>query len=466
LVFAASAPAGTIAVTTNFDDTSAACSLREAVQTANDDADMGGCVDGGPAAPDTIMLSGGDHDLSLPGVEDANASGDLDVTEELTIQGAGAGVTAVDGNGSLTGDRVFDVFGSLLTLSGLTVHDGAGDGGGGIRATDSVTINNATVSGNTATGTSNGGGISAPTTIVANSIVSDNTSIGGSGGGAYAITDLTVADSEISTNRALGGNGGGVFGISVSVTDSTVVGNSASGGGGIRGNALNLVDSTVRRNEAIIAGGGVFTDTVGTKTISGTTIAANDADAAGGLFLGSTATPTSITNSTISGNEAATFGGGMASNGGTVSLRWEPSQHDLRRQQGPGQPGPRMQRDPAHLPGLQPDRFTRLPDDWRDNGQRRRCRSGPRLPRPERRRDADPRSACRQSGAERRLSGKRPGDAVHGHGPAGTAAWGRRRGLRHRRLRGPATAAVSARWWCGAAREEEVQEGEASGGGG
>src|SRR6476661_1252084 len=97
LALSAPASAGTIVVTTSLDqrDGSAPCSLREAVDTANADANSGGCTDANPAAADTIKLAGGDYNLRRAGAEDANASGDLDVSESLTISGAGADLTGI-----------------------------------------------------------------------------------------------------------------------------------------------------------------------------------------------------------------------------------------------------------------------------------------------------------------------------------------------------------------------------------
>ena len=56
LSLSAPAGAGTISVTTTFDQVngSAPCSLREAVNTANQDVNSGGCTDANPAAADTI----------------------------------------------------------------------------------------------------------------------------------------------------------------------------------------------------------------------------------------------------------------------------------------------------------------------------------------------------------------------------------------------------------------------------
>src|SRR5205085_2252272 len=101
-------------------------SLREAVLAAN--ASVG--------VPDTINLPAGTYVLTRVGAdEDAAATGDLDITDRLTIVGSGAAATAIDGNLS---DRVFDLRSDALTLSRLTVRNGRVTGptavGGGIRS--------------------------------------------------------------------------------------------------------------------------------------------------------------------------------------------------------------------------------------------------------------------------------------------------------------------------------------------
>src|SRR5690349_20199983 len=71
------------------------CSLREAVTAANS----------APGA-DTIQVGPGVYKLTrLNPFEDAAATGDLDVLGELTILGAGADRTILDGNAT---DRVLD----------------------------------------------------------------------------------------------------------------------------------------------------------------------------------------------------------------------------------------------------------------------------------------------------------------------------------------------------------------------
>lgn len=92
------------------------CSLRAALQEAN-----------ALAGADTIMLGASVYALTRAGSnEDASASGDLDVDDDLVLQGAGAGATIIDA-GAL--DRVLDVRPAAATrhvrIEGLTLRNGA-----------------------------------------------------------------------------------------------------------------------------------------------------------------------------------------------------------------------------------------------------------------------------------------------------------------------------------------------------
>ena len=100
------ASATTITVDSTADDTATNgnCTLREAVIAANTDAGVDDCPAGSGA--DVIVVPAGAYGLTLAGTgEDAAASGDLDVTADVEIQGAGAATTAIDANHI---DRVFD----------------------------------------------------------------------------------------------------------------------------------------------------------------------------------------------------------------------------------------------------------------------------------------------------------------------------------------------------------------------
>lgn len=102
------------------------CSLREAISAAN--ARFG---------PDTVLLRGGKTYLEqLVGAEDANASGDFDINDVITIRRSGRGLATVDGNGL---DRVFEVItpgSDRVTLSHLKITGGIAPGatgqGGGV----------------------------------------------------------------------------------------------------------------------------------------------------------------------------------------------------------------------------------------------------------------------------------------------------------------------------------------------
>jgi hypothetical protein len=84
--------------------------------------------------PDVIVVPAGVYKIAIAGAgDDANLTGDLDITGSLTIQGAGAGKTIIDGQQL---DRVFDVIGTAphsirVVLQGLTVRNGNVTGGGG-----------------------------------------------------------------------------------------------------------------------------------------------------------------------------------------------------------------------------------------------------------------------------------------------------------------------------------------------
>jgi hypothetical protein len=204
------------------------CSLREAVLDAN-------------ASPgdDAILLGAGHFRLTIAGPgEDAGATGDLDLTQNLTITGIGARATTIDAQGV---DRVLDV------ASGITAEIDDVTVTGGQTPLDGAGIRNA--------GT---------LTLLRDSI--SNNSAGSDGGGVSSSGTFSVDQSTISGNRAT--DGGGVdFTGSAAVRTSTIATNvagragSSGSGGGIHGSgALVLSSSTLTDNRsynAILAGGGL-----------------------------------------------------------------------------------------------------------------------------------------------------------------------------------------------------------------
>jgi CSLREA domain-containing protein len=220
-----------------------ACTLRAAVQQAN--------AHGGA---DEIDLPAGIYRLTIAGAgEDAAATGDLDVTEPLTIVGAGGRVVkvtakATDDVNATRVDRVFDVIaGGSLTMSKVTVEGGNGAAGGNIRAADGMSLTDVTVNGAIGTGITssaqlnldrvtvtgsygpNSGGVvtSGPLTAVNTTITKNN----GSGitvqtGGTASLTNMTLA---LNTNGNQLTNAGSVQ-ILNSIIEHTVPGGPNCGG--------------------------------------------------------------------------------------------------------------------------------------------------------------------------------------------------------------------------------------------
>ncbi|MCH8902269.1 MAG: CSLREA domain-containing protein, partial [Chloroflexi bacterium] len=118
------------------DDGAGNCTLRAAIEEAN-----------ALAGADTITLPAGSYALT---------GGELDITDDLTITGAGPATTFVDG-GLVA--RVFRISSATVEISGVTIQNGATGslGGGGILNDGTMTLTNVTVSGNSAS--EDGGGI-------------------------------------------------------------------------------------------------------------------------------------------------------------------------------------------------------------------------------------------------------------------------------------------------------------------
>ena len=133
---------------------------------------------------------------------------------------------------------------------------------------------------------------------------------------------LTLNHLTIANGSNPGATGGGIDNSgTLTITNSTLSGNSADWGGGIynRG-TLIIASSTFSGNSAttgLAAGGGIFSSR--TLTVTNSTFSGNSGDYGGSIYnhMGTS----SITNSTFSGNSAAVMVGGIQNNSGTVTLR-------------------------------------------------------------------------------------------------------------------------------------------------
>ncbi len=296
------------------------CSLREAVIAAN--ANPG---------PDVIVVPRGTYLLSIAGTdEDAAASGDLDITDDLTIRGENMFNTVISGDEI---DRVFDVLGSArVNFEGMVITNGfveddsseSSTSGGGIRnkggrvtITDSLIIRNRLVFGGGA-GIYNEGG----TVRVVNSTISDNTTdsdTGAAGGGIRNQGRLIISKSTISENSAGDAMGGGIAHLRgrLTVMDSTISKNFAQfGGGGIANlDRATIINSTISMNTADSPGGGGILNE-GRLTLLDSTISGNKAMSDGGGILN--ASWARIVGSEITSNSAGDTGGGIFNMRGSV----------------------------------------------------------------------------------------------------------------------------------------------------
>ena len=235
------------------DDGSGFCTLRAAVMEAN-----------ALPGPDEIHVPAGTYVLSFAGAgEDASLTGDLDLTDAVTIIGAGSDTTIIDGAGL---DRMLHhpVFGGaapLAVVSGVTLRNGGGD-------------------------LSAGGAVY--------------------NAGRLELHDVAIADSTADFS------GGGIMNEgNLSISGGTIgPGNDSLFGGGIFNFGVgSLTDSTIDGNEATNQGGGLYN--FGVATVTGSTFSENSAATHGGGIVNDGGMLT-ITNSTVSGNTAATGGGGIA----------------------------------------------------------------------------------------------------------------------------------------------------------
>jgi hypothetical protein len=140
----------------------------------------------------------------------------------------------------------------------------------------------------------------------------------------------TIIDSIIDHNHADGDGthaplGGGIYSYNATLilANSSLSDNAAAYGGGLYNNSFNntstatITDSTVLSNTALQGGGGVDNNNGATLTIAGSTISDNAASIGGGFhnYNGSVL----VASSTISGNSAGN-GGGVSNTSGTLTI--------------------------------------------------------------------------------------------------------------------------------------------------
>ena len=369
--------APTFTVTTTADSpaatpcTPSACTLRSAVQQANQPGNAGATIIvAANAAPYTLTTADG---------------GELTVNEPMTIEGAGPQSTVIHGDGA---DRVMLITltaAGTVNLSGLEITAGIDHGGegGGIDSTSTapgvhVDLTNVDVVDNGADGAAapagsggdgsfaEGGGIAffgGASLTVTNSVIEGNSTLGGAGAGSTtanagnggysdaagiyygASGALTISASTITDNEARGGPGAGSTG------HAPGAGGDAEAGGLDTGSTgdVTITDSSISTNHVVAGDGGPGTGQPGgagggafgggllggsaSLVLTGDTISANTAVAAaggsgtvtgpGGDARGAGAyfgAATAVAASTISANVLVSGGGNSDASGGGVAI--------------------------------------------------------------------------------------------------------------------------------------------------
>ncbi|MBC7870320.1 MAG: right-handed parallel beta-helix repeat-containing protein, partial [Chitinophagaceae bacterium] len=298
-----------------------------------------------------------DAALAGGGVVSFTCSGTITITAtkvvgaNTIIDGAGQAVT-ISGGGAVS---IFQVNpGVALTLRNLTIADGLNVGpfsqGGTIfNDAGTVTLNNSILTGHQA---AFGGAIynQGGTVTILNSTLTGNVSTLDVGGAIYSSGNVTVTNSTISNNRGHGiYNYGGTVTVTNStfsgnntissgaailngingtttISGSTISGNTAVNGGGIDNNqgTLTVTNSSFVGNVANgvlggSGGGGAIVINLGTVAIVNSTFANNQANFIGGGVYN--AASVTITNSTFVGNQAANGGSGFWNALGTATIR-------------------------------------------------------------------------------------------------------------------------------------------------
>ena len=263
--------------------------------------------------------------------------------------------STIDGNDGggffcLSSCRTLDVANSFVTNNGASPAPGRGGGlvmpivlDGGVNP--SVTIVDSTISGNSAD--HSGGGLLVfgtfdsfaaiqPEVSITNSTLSGNTvTCVDCNGGAISMSvgNLTVVDTTIDGNTATGDGGAIAFRrgtsadvtapSSVSISQSVIHGNTASGDGGgvwLQSDSVDIDQTTVSDNTAGGTGGGISAGGVfngelvvsGDTDITNSTVSGNTAGLGGGVRVSfPDGSRIDVLNSTVHGNSATSSGGGF-----------------------------------------------------------------------------------------------------------------------------------------------------------
>ena len=238
------------------------------------------------------LASSGDSIVVAPAIYTEN----LTINFSLNLIGSGARTTILDGGGV---QRVINISTGNVTLSGLTVRNGAatpeyGGIGGGIYNAGNLFISASMITGN-----------------VASAVCPPSSCMGG-GGGIYNSGKLTISMSTVAANTAEPGCVYNQHAVCVSTAD---------GGGILNRGTIILSNNTITANTAQhVANGAAFHNVggianIGKATISNSTISGNTPNG----IASNVGFSVTIQNTIVSNNGGANCSSVMVSNGYNLS---------------------------------------------------------------------------------------------------------------------------------------------------
>jgi hypothetical protein len=236
-----------------FDD----CSLREAVIASETTSGLD-YIDLFSFGPQDYVLQ---QPIVSPG--DTPQTGDLDVTQAVTIFAFGPGDTVIDANYI---DRAFDISTTgNLTLSGVTIEHGAGQPGvaghshgGGIHNHGTLALRNSTLVFNDAPSAWGGGGLT------------------NAGTGTATLENVTIIGNSLGLGSGTGYGGGIENGGNLKLFNVTIAENSAqTGHGGGISNAVGFFSAGTARLNNTIVGTNTGSDCAGPITSVGNNLASD-----------------------------------------------------------------------------------------------------------------------------------------------------------------------------------------------
>ncbi|HPT57597.1 MAG TPA: hypothetical protein PLK42_13025, partial [Casimicrobium sp.] len=264
VTLAASVHAATITVNNTGDGSVAGqCTLRDAIDAANTNGPVSGCV-AGSAGADTIVFNLPSNSVITMG----NNSFDYWITESLTIDGAAAPGLAIDGNRNNRTKRIFraDTGNNVSPSIALSISN--------------VTLRNATI-GPVEPTTLGGGGIygKALQSLTLNNVVIDGTNAAAGAGGCISVHDTpTVTLTYTSLQNCAARDGAGLsvrnpnaptLVNTINISGSRFTDNSAPFRGGaiglqgLQGTILNVTESYFGRNASRYNGAALSAEVTG-----------------------------------------------------------------------------------------------------------------------------------------------------------------------------------------------------------